>query len=77
MKQSTVIFGGLLGAFVIYITVKGQLPNYLSLFSSNNNSSIEHSEIKSGITETTGIKSKLPPEIANKVDEVFRNMGLV
>ena len=32
MRQSTVIFGTLLAAFVIYITIRGQLPSYLSLF---------------------------------------------
>lgn len=34
MKQSTVTFGVLLFAFVVYITLRGQLPSYLSLFTS-------------------------------------------
>jgi hypothetical protein len=32
MKQSTVIFGTLMFAFVMYITLRGQLPAYLDLF---------------------------------------------
>lgn len=32
MKQSTVIFGVLLFAFLMYITLRGQLPAYLALF---------------------------------------------
>lgn len=35
MRQSTVIFGVLILAFVIYITMRGQLPAYLALFSSS------------------------------------------
>jgi hypothetical protein len=32
VRQSTIIFGTLLAAFVIYITLRGQLPDYLALF---------------------------------------------
>lgn len=32
MRQSTIIFGTLLASFVIYITLRGQLPDYLALF---------------------------------------------
>lgn len=32
MRQSNVIFGALLFAFIVYITVRGQLPAYLDLF---------------------------------------------
>lgn len=35
MKQSTVIFATLTFAFVVYITLRGQLPAYLALFSSS------------------------------------------
>lgn len=34
MKQSSFIFGAILIAFLIYITVRNQLPEYLALFSS-------------------------------------------
>lgn len=34
MKQSTIIFGAILFAYVIYITMRGQLPAFLDLFSS-------------------------------------------
>lgn len=36
MRQSTIIFGTLLLAFVIYITLRGQLPAYLGLFTGAN-----------------------------------------
>jgi hypothetical protein len=32
MKQSTILFGSLIFAFFFYITVKGQLAQYMSLF---------------------------------------------
>lgn len=32
MRQSNVIFAALLFAFIVYITVRGQLPSYLALF---------------------------------------------
>lgn len=35
MRQSTVIFSALVFVFVVYITLRGQLPAYFSLFSSN------------------------------------------
>lgn len=38
MKQSTIIFGAIVFAFVIYITVRGQLPDYLALFSGSKSS---------------------------------------
>lgn len=34
MKQSTIIFGAILFAYVVYITMRGQLPAFLDLFSS-------------------------------------------
>lgn len=38
MKQSTVIFGALVFGFVVYITLRGQLPAYLGLFNSSKTS---------------------------------------
>lgn len=31
MQQSNVIFGNLLGAYLIFITLRGELPNYITL----------------------------------------------
>jgi hypothetical protein len=31
VSQSTVIFGTLIAAFLVYITVKGELPDYLGV----------------------------------------------
>lgn len=35
MRQSTIIFGSLSAAFIIYITVRGQLEDYKALFNSS------------------------------------------
>lgn len=32
MKQSTVIFGVLIFAFVVFVTMRGDLPSWLALF---------------------------------------------
>lgn len=32
MRQSTIIFGVIVFAFIVYITLRGQLSGYLSLF---------------------------------------------
>ena len=32
MRQSTIIFGTLLFSFIVYITLRGQMPEYLGLF---------------------------------------------
>ena len=34
MRQSNVIFGTLIFAFIVFITMRGQLPAYLDLFKS-------------------------------------------
>lgn len=52
MRQSTIIFGSLLLAFVIYITLRGQLPSYLGLFTGKGSSSTANTN-NSGSTETT------------------------
>jgi hypothetical protein len=39
LRQSTVIFGTLLFAFIVYITLRGQLPAYLDLFKPGANTS--------------------------------------
>lgn len=35
MSQSSVIFGTLIFAFVIYVTSRGMLPRFIDLFRSN------------------------------------------
>jgi hypothetical protein len=37
LRQSNVIFGTLVFAFIVYITVRGQLPGYLNLFRGKSN----------------------------------------
>lgn len=56
MRQSTVIFGVLIFAFVVYITMRGQLPAYLALFSSSNTStSSAPKSTSSAETKSSGI----------------------
>ena len=38
LSQTDKLFAALLGAFIIYVTVKGQLPAYFALFTSNTSS---------------------------------------
>jgi len=38
MRQSNVIFGAIVFAFLVYITTRGQLPAYLGLFRSRGGS---------------------------------------
>jgi len=34
LRQSNIIFGAILFAFIVYITIRDQLPSYLDLFNS-------------------------------------------
>lgn len=40
MRQSTVTFGVILFAFIVYITVRGQLPSYIALFKSKQHAKV-------------------------------------
>lgn len=67
MRQSTIIFGSLLFAFIIYITLLGQLPSYLGLFSpkknvakqEQNNSDTKPKEQTKGI-DVSGLLTNIP-----------------
>ncbi len=54
MSQSNLIFGILLFAFIVYITSRGQLPDYISLFTSKGSG--EHTTASK--STSTGSKSK-------------------
>lgn len=73
MKQSTIIFVTLLVAFVIYITIRGQLPAYFSLFTGANvgNVSKDNSDNKSN-NGATGDWSNTLAEF----DKLMSTMGL-
>ncbi len=55
MSQSNLIFGTLLLAFIIYITSRGQLPEYIRLFTEKGSATGIGSD-KSGSTSIFGVK---------------------
>lgn len=59
MRQSNVIFGTLLLAFIVYITMRGQLPGYLDLFTKKNAPKSSSSTSSSSSSGTGGILGKL------------------
>ena len=74
MRQSTIIFGSLLLAFVIYITLRGQLPAYLGLFTGK------------GTTATTDSSTKTSPDKSSssnfmnsihKLSNTLSSMGVI
>ena len=54
MRQSTVIFGVMIFAFVVYITMRGQLPDYLALFSSGKSSTASTNSAASNSEKSKG-----------------------
>lgn len=64
MKQSTIIFGSIVFAFVIYITVRGQLPDYLALFGGKKSSASSGGNADKPATST-------PQSLWDKVDNLF------
>lgn len=58
MRQSNVIFGVLVFAFVIYITLRGQLPAYIALFTGAD-------------TPDTGSNSGATSESPNKATDIL------
>jgi len=78
MRQSNIIFGTLLLAFVIYITLRGQLPEYIALFTG--------ASTQSATPTTNGDNRSQVDNKANKpfdfgstvkqVGDLYSNMGL-
>lgn len=54
MKQSNIIFATLLAAFVIYVTIRGQLPAYFSLFTGGGAAPVTNSEQGEPDSESNG-----------------------
>lgn len=69
MRQSTIIFGTLVFAFVIYITVRGQLPAYFSLFTGAN-----VPVTGGGASEGKKAQSTFD-KVFDKFDEYLNNIG--
>lgn len=63
MRQSSVIFGVLLLAFVIYITMRGQLPGYMALFKPKQKETTAPSSSNKG----KGLLGKAADKIASKL----------
>lgn len=57
MRQSNIIFGSLLFAFIVYITIRGQLPGYLDLFRGRGNGG-QSASASGDKTPTSGTPSK-------------------
>jgi hypothetical protein len=79
VRQSTVIFGSLVFAFIVYITLRGQLPDYLALFSSKPSSSApaSNADKTSGSNSVFGDFSKyLPENLSNAMNDALSTMGL-
>jgi hypothetical protein len=71
MRQSTIIFGTILVAFVMYITLRGQLNSYLGLFSGKGGSGVSTS---SNVEENTPDKPNTSDPYG--LNELMSNMGL-
>lgn len=73
-------------AFFIYITIRGQLPGFMALFTKKSaaqtsvSSTSGNSQVPDALNKAFGISDKiasaLPKEVSSKIGEVFSNMGL-
>lgn len=78
MRQSNVIFGVLIFAFVIYITLRGQLPAYLSLFTGANTPANDTNNENKSADKTDPLESAHKGFNAVKnLSERYSNMGLM
>lgn len=73
MRQSNIIFGTLLFAFVIYITLRGQLPEYIALFTgaSPNTAATDNQTSENNSNDFTKLFDSFM-----KANELFSNMGV-
>lgn len=70
LSQSDKIFGALLIAFVIYITVRGQLPKYLSIF--------QHSASNSGSSGggiVQSVAGSFQQGVSKMIDQAAQGIG--
>jgi len=72
LRQSNIIFAALLFAFIIYITIRGQLPSYLALFSGKGASSSAPTKTPTS-SSSTG-QNKDPIDTALAVYDKFSTM---
>jgi len=79
VRQSTVIFGSLVFSFIVYVTLRGQLPDYLALFSSSPSppTSASNADKTSASNSPFGDLSKyLPDSLASSMGDLLSNIGL-
>lgn len=66
--------------FIIYITLRGQLTNYMGLFTgkvtNENTTSKTNTSFNKAFGDYENIASNIPSVLKDKVNEVFSNMGL-
>jgi hypothetical protein len=85
MKQSNVIFATLIFSFILYVTMRGQLPAYLDLFkpkSKDDKSTAKQSPLpsigdifgKDG-SPATDIEKQVGDWTLNKLKDVFGSLG--
>lgn len=67
MRQSTIIFGAIVFAFIVYITLRGQLQSYLSLFTKKSGETLEAGASNAGDDVNA----------ASRVDEIVKRSGLM
>ena len=79
MRQSTVLFGALLFAFIVYITLRGQLDDYLALFSSAPSPSASAGNADKTSTSSGSLgefEKYFPKDLIKNMGDIFSNMGL-
>lgn len=68
MRQSTVIFGTLLLGFVIYVTIRGQLPAYMSIFTG--------AQVGAGSAAAPTDEGSAAPSNPYSLDNLISGLGL-
>ena len=77
MRQSTIIFGSLLLAFVVYITLRGQLPSYLNLFTGKGANTNSKGSTATQNNSTDSKSSNNFFNSVNKLNHTLSSMGLI
>jgi hypothetical protein len=68
VSQSTVIFASILIAFIVYITVKGELPAYLALFTPSNSGGGSSTSSSSSAGSTASSATSILGDISTFAD---------
>lgn len=62
VRQSSTIFGVLLFAFIVYITIRNQLPLYLNLFSKGESTASNEVAASDSVNKMFGDSLKIIPD---------------